>query len=114
MNGVISEEWQEQLHHVEKLENSDWERDGILEEIVDELVIQIDSNGSNVDSEELVKILITSKELLPPCLSTRDQSNDSRRDSNTENEGRVLMTITGLGPIPPAEVDPVIGVDSNL
>ncbi|GBM36876.1 hypothetical protein AVEN_82860-1 [Araneus ventricosus] len=52
MDGVTSQEWQAYCHHVEKLENTYWERDGILEELVDELVIQINSNDSDTDSEE--------------------------------------------------------------
>ncbi|XP_055932774.1 uncharacterized protein LOC129962803 [Argiope bruennichi] len=47
---VTSEEWAAHCKHVEKLENNYWEKDGLLEDLVDELSFQIDTNDS--DSEE--------------------------------------------------------------
>ncbi|XP_055928589.1 uncharacterized protein LOC129959724 [Argiope bruennichi] len=52
LGGVSSKEWEAHCRHVEKLENSYWEKDGILEEVVDELVVQIGSTESDSDSEE--------------------------------------------------------------
>ncbi|GBM66635.1 hypothetical protein AVEN_193249-1 [Araneus ventricosus] len=53
---------------------------------------------------------VARKEVPPPCLSVRGQMNDSGHDSNTETEGRVLMTITDFDPPLPHTVCPVIVV----
>ncbi|XP_035205816.1 uncharacterized protein LOC118180865 [Stegodyphus dumicola] len=50
LDEVTSQEWQAHCNHVEKLENSYWDKDELLEEIVDELIIQTGSSDS--DSEE--------------------------------------------------------------
>ncbi|XP_035228041.1 uncharacterized protein LOC118200213 [Stegodyphus dumicola] len=50
LDEVTSQEWQAHCNHVEKLENSYWDKDELLEEIVDELIIQTGSSVS--DSEE--------------------------------------------------------------
>ncbi|KAF8778908.1 hypothetical protein HNY73_015588 [Argiope bruennichi] len=48
---VTSAEWAAHCKHVEKLENNYWEKDGLLEDLVDELSFQIDTNDDS-DSEE--------------------------------------------------------------
>ncbi|KFM66604.1 hypothetical protein X975_20146, partial [Stegodyphus mimosarum] len=52
LDEVTSQECQAHCNHVEKLENSYWDKDELLEEIVDELIIQTDSSDSDSDSEE--------------------------------------------------------------
>ncbi|XP_035206916.1 protein FAM243A-like [Stegodyphus dumicola] len=52
LDEVTSQEWQAHCNHVEKLENYYWDKDELLEEIVDGLIIQTGSSDSDSDSEE--------------------------------------------------------------
>ncbi|XP_055946985.1 uncharacterized protein LOC129980628 [Argiope bruennichi] len=51
ITAVTSAEWAAHCKHVEKLENNYWEKDELLEDLVDELSFQIDTNDDS-DSEE--------------------------------------------------------------
>ncbi|XP_035225782.1 uncharacterized protein LOC118198254 [Stegodyphus dumicola] len=52
LDEVTSQEWQAHCNYIEKLENSYWDKDENLEEIVYELIIQTGSSDSDSDSEE--------------------------------------------------------------
>ncbi|KAF8783184.1 hypothetical protein HNY73_013381 [Argiope bruennichi] len=48
---VTSAEWAAHCKHVEKLENNYWKKDGQLEDLVDELSFQIDTNDDSGSEE---------------------------------------------------------------
>ncbi|KFM62995.1 hypothetical protein X975_11209, partial [Stegodyphus mimosarum] len=51
IENVTIEKWKNYCAHVESLENAYWEKDGILEEMCDSLVISLDDDDDSTENE---------------------------------------------------------------